>query len=65
MGVLCVFRVPMFGGREGIVRVSAEKVEGVAGFVDEEGQVAVDAFEHCNVAGPVVGASKVGGCKMS
>ncbi len=60
MRVICITSQP--GRRVGkrLVRVCAEEVERVAGFVDEEGQVAVDAIEHCDVAVRVVGPGRVG-----
>ena len=61
MRVVGVLRQPACRIGERLVGVSAEKVEGVAGFVDEDGQVAVDAVEHCDVAGPIVSVGH-GGC---
>lgn len=60
MRVPGVLRQPALRTGERLVEVSAEKIEGVAGFVDEDGQVTVDAVEHCDVAGPVVGVDHAG-----
>ena len=51
---------PSVRGGKWDIGVGAEEVEGVACFMDEDGEIAVDAVEHCDVAVRVVGISIVG-----
>lgn len=60
IGILVVVVEPVGGGGEGFVGVGVQEVEGVAALVDEDGEVAVDAVEHCDVAVGIVGVAAVG-----